>query len=105
MQLIEWNYSWIGEQFYLHFVELPQKKKEKQLKSALKRKIKTHEKQPHPRHPSSHEIKRLGPKILQTTETQNPSTKNYTILITRSTSDPLKASPTTTQLLVLNPAK
>ena len=38
MQLIEWNYSWIGEQFYLHFVELPKKKKEKQLKSATKKK-------------------------------------------------------------------
>ena len=30
----------------------------------------------------------------QTIETQNPSTKNCTILITRSTSNPLKASPT-----------
>ena len=35
----------------------------------------------------------------QTIETQNPSTKNCTILITKSTSGPLKASPTTTQPL------
>ena len=56
-------------------------------------------KQPHPRCPSSHQIKQLRPKILQITETQNLSTKNCTILITKSTSDPLKASPTTTQPL------
>ena len=64
MQLIEWNYSWIGEQFYLHFVELPKKKKRNNWNLPLKRKIKTHEKQPHPRHPSSHQIKQLRPKSI-----------------------------------------
>ena len=61
MQLIKWNHCWIGEQFYLHFAELPKKEKEKKKKKErnnwnlpLKRKIKTHEKQPHPRRPSSY---------------------------------------------------
>ena len=45
MQLIKWNHCWIGEQFYLHFAELPKKekekkkkKREKQLKFATKKK-------------------------------------------------------------------
>ena len=54
-----------------------------------KRKIKTHEKQPYQCRPSSHQIKQQRPKIHQP--------KNYTISITRSTSDPIKASPTATQ--------
>ena len=42
--------------------------------------------------------KRLLP-IQTQPKIQNPSTKNCTILITKSTFDPLKESPTTTQPL------